>query len=195
MLWVFNIVLLLFVWLYLFYSLFSSALRMCKALSQCHAWSMSHCCWFQVQSDIGEGTTHHFSTHTCSRWPLRATTHQRSMNFFFSRDYVSFSVSWKLGLVHSPSSSNFKRMCCQGFKIGCTLRTFPGSNISSQFHHSTGLPVAQTHAYDGLCYIRRVSQMSSQTCRDSGLFLCFHTHTTYITLLDAVDGVFLSFWS
>ena len=162
----------------------------CVRRRQCHVWSMSHCCWFQVQSDIGEGTTHHFSTHSCSRWPLRATTHQRSMNFFFSRDYVSFSVSWKLGLVHSPSSSNFKRMCCQGFKIGCTLRTFPGSNISSQFHHSTGLPVAQTHACDGLCYIRRVSQMSSQTCRDSGLFLCFHTHTAYITLLDAVDGVF-----
>ena len=37
---------------------------------QCHAWSMSHCCWFQVQSDIGEGTTHHFSIHSCSRWPL-----------------------------------------------------------------------------------------------------------------------------
>ena len=115
------------------------------------------------------------------------TTHQRSMNFyFFSRDYVSFSVSWKLGLLHSPSSSNFKRMRCQGFKIGCTLRTFPGSNISSlQFHHSTGLPIAQTHAYDGFCYIRRVSQMSSQTCRDSGLFcVSYSYHIHHFGLFD-----------
>ena len=192
MLWVFNIVLLLFVWFYLFYSLFSSALRMCKALSMSRVIDVA--LLLVSGSKRHRGPTHHFSTHSCSRWPLRATTHQRSMNFyFFSRDYVSFSVSWKLSLVHSPSSSNFKRMRCQGFKIGCTLRTFPGSNISSQFHHSTGLPFAQTHAYDGLCYIRRVSQMSSQTCRDSGLFLCFHTHTTYITLLDAVDGVFFVF--
>ena len=196
MLWVFNIVLLLFVWLYLFYSLFSSALRICTALSMSRVidvalllvsgskrhWGGNHASLFHPQL-FKMATTRHYSS----------KIHEL---LFFSRDYVSFSVSWKLGLVHFPSSSNFKRMRRQGFKIGCTLRTFPGSNISSQFHHSTGLPVAQTHAYDGFCYIRRVSQMSSQTCRDSGLFLCFHTHTTYITLLDAVDGVFLlSFWS
>jgi hypothetical protein len=42
----------------------------CVRRCQCHAWSMSHCCGFQVQSDIGEGTTNHFSTHSCWRWPL-----------------------------------------------------------------------------------------------------------------------------
>ena len=94
----------------------------------------------------------------------RTITYQRSMYFC--------SVSLTLGLVHPPSSSNF---------IDCWHRGLPRSQdwmrptniswienfIAAVSTFSRISRCTNTCVYDGLCYIRKGSQMSSQTCRES----------------------------
>ena len=118
--------------------------------------------------------------------------------FYFEKS----CVSWKLGLFHSPQVCQICECAVglvvgtadlQSFNIACPLRTVPGSNISSlQFHSFTAFygtsRCANTCIYDGLCCIRRVSQMSRRAEMGVNIFV-FRIHTIHIAFLDAAHTV------